>query len=64
MFRKKGNHDNIIIIVPRHLYRSEAIKKLIKNAGYDIKCRSKNELPDKNDYFYLADTMGEMGSLI
>ena len=36
----------------------------IKNAGYDIRCRSKNELPSKSDYFYLADTMGEMGSLI
>jgi len=63
-FRKKGNDNIMIIIVPRHIKRSEAIQMTIKNAGYDIRCRSKNELPNKNDYFYLADTMGEMGSLI
>ena len=63
-FRQKAIHNVLIIIVPRHTKRSQSIQKLVKNAGYDIKCRSKKELPHKNDYFYLADTMGEMGSLI
>ena len=63
-FRMKAIQDVLIIIVPRHIKRSQSIQNLIKNAGYDIKCRSKKELPYKNDYFYLADTMGEMGSLI
>ena len=62
--RKKGNNNTIIIIVPRHVKRSYSIQNLVKSAGYDIKCRSKKELPEKTDYFYLADTMGEMGSLI
>ena len=44
--------------------KEERYKKLILSAGYDIKCRSNNELPSQSDYFYLADTMGEMGSLI
>ena len=63
-FRQKAIHTILIIIVPRHIKRSQSIQNLVKNAGYDIKCRSKQELPDKSDYFYLADTMGEMGSLI
>ena len=63
-FRKKGYNNTIIIIVPRHVKRSQSIQNLVKSAGYDIKCRSKNEYPENNDYFYLADTMGEMGSLI
>jgi len=64
LLRQKAIHDILIIIVPRHIKRSQSIQNLVKNAGYDIKCRSKQELPDKSDYFYLADTMGEMGSLI
>ncbi len=63
-FRHKAIHNILIIIAPRHIRRSQSIQNLIKNAGYDLKCRSKKELPDKSDYFYLADTMGEMGSLI
>ena len=62
--RKNGQNNTIIIIVPRHIKRSKSIKSLIINAGYDVNCRSQNQLPSQNDYFYLADTMGEMGSLI
>ena len=62
--RSKGVDNTLIIIAPRHIERSKDIKKLILGAGYDIKCRSNKELPSKSDVFYLADTMGEMGSLI
>ena len=62
--RSKGVDNTLIIIAPRHVERGKDIEKLILGAGYDIKCRSKNELPSQNDFFYLADTMGEMGSLI
>ena len=62
--RSKGINNILIIIAPRHIERSKDIKKLILSAGYDIKCRSNKELPFQTDYFYLADTMGEMGSLI
>ncbi len=62
--RSKGIDNTLIIIAPRHIERGKDIKKLILSAGYDIKCRSNNELPSQNDFFYLADTMGEMGSLI
>ncbi len=64
LLRKNGRNDTIIFIAPRHVKRSLSIQNLIKNAGFDIKCRSKHELPNKNDFFYLADSMGEMGSLI
>ena len=62
--RSKGIDNILIIIAPRHVERGKDIKKLILGAGYDIKCRSNNEFPSQNDFFYLADTMGEMGSLI
>ena len=62
--RSKGIDNIIIVITPRHIERGKDIKKLILSAGYDIKCRSNDELPSQSDYFYLADTMGEMGSLI
>lgn len=62
--RKNAQNNTLIIIVPRHVKRSKSIKSLIVNAGYDVKCRSQNQLPSRNDYFYIADTMGEMGSLI
>ncbi len=62
--RSKGIDNTLIIIAPRHVERSQDIKKLILRAGYDIKSRSNDELPSQSDFFYLADTMGEMGSLI
>ncbi len=62
--RSKGIDNTLIIIAPRHIERGKDIKKLISSAGYDIKSRSNDELPSQGDIFYLADTMGEMGSLI
>ena len=62
--RKNAKDDVLIIIAPRHVKRSLSIQNRIKAAGFDIKSRSKREFPSKNDVFYLADTMGEMGSLI
>ena len=62
--RSKGINNTLIIIAPRHIERGKDIKKLISTAGYDIKSRSNDELPSQGDFFYLADTMGEMGSLI
>ena len=64
LLRKRAHDDILIIIAPRHIKRSTVIQNRIKAAGFDIKCRSKGELPYKNDVFYLSDTMGEMGSLI
>ncbi|MDC0530869.1 hypothetical protein OAO48_01715 [Alphaproteobacteria bacterium] len=62
---RKNSEDNVLIIIaPRHIRRSLSIQSRIKAAGFDIKSRSKGEFPSKNDPFYLADTMGEMGSLM
>jgi 3-deoxy-D-manno-octulosonic-acid transferase len=62
---RKNSEDNVLIIIaPRHIKRSLSIQNRIKAAGFDIKSRSKGEFPSKNDPFYLADTMGEMGSLM
>ena len=62
---RKNSEDNVLIIIaPRHIKRSLSIHNRIKAAGFDIKSRSKGEFPSKSDPFYLADTMGEMGSLM
>ena len=62
---RKNSEDNVLIIIaPRHVKRSLSIQNRIKAAGFDIKSRSKGEFPSKSDPFYLADTMGEMGSLM
>ncbi len=64
LLRKNAEYNVLIIIAPRHIKRSIPIVNRIKAAGFDIKSRTKGEFPSKTDQFYLADTMGEMGSLI
>lgn len=53
----------LTIIAPRHLVRASRIRELITTRGLKAASRSLNQLPDKDDDVYLADTMGEMGML-
>lgn len=64
LLRKKADYNVLIIIAPRHIKRNVSIENRVKSAGFDIKSRSRGEFPSKTDQFYLADTMGEMGSLL
>ena len=54
----------ILIMQPRHPERSEKIKKVINNIGFEYKQRSMKEYPNKQTDVYLADTFGESGTLI
>lgn len=51
----------LLIIAPRHPDRGPEIAKMLCDAGWDIKVRSKGELPESDTQIYLADTLGEMG---
>ena len=51
----------LLIIAPRHPDRGSAIAQTLQTQGWDIKRRSKGEVPDSDTQIYLADTLGEMG---
>ena len=49
----------ITIIIPRHVHRSEEIKKSIEKLGLNVKIHSSNKKNLKNTDIYLVDTFGE-----
>ena len=51
--------DIVLILAPRYPKRSEEI--LRKLAGFSVRVRSRNELPDGLTEIYLADSYGELG---
>lgn len=53
--------DLLTVIVPRHPERGGAIKALAESAGLATAQRSLDELPDRTDAIYVADTLGELG---
>ena len=53
----------LIIIAPRHIDRAENILHTVKARGLTIAQRSKAEMPTAKTQIYLADTMGELGTL-
>lgn len=55
--------DLLTIIVPRHPNRGDAIATMIATQGHTVVRRSNAALPDASTTIYLADTMGEMGTL-
>ncbi len=52
--------DALLILVPRHLERFDAVAADVVAHGFSIARRSKNENCDQNTAVYLGDTMGEM----
>jgi 3-deoxy-D-manno-octulosonic-acid transferase len=55
--------DLLTIIVPRHTARGDEIAALIAGEGLTYTRRSQGGLPDGQTAIYLADTMGELGTL-
>ena len=53
-------HPHLLVIAPRHRERGEEIARLIPEASR----RSAAEVPSADDTVFLADSLGEMGSLI
>jgi 3-deoxy-D-manno-octulosonic-acid transferase len=53
--------DWLLILVPRHPDRGEAIEKLSQDAGFETVRRSLGRALDDATGVYIADTLGEMG---
>ncbi|MGE0701582.1 MAG: 3-deoxy-D-manno-octulosonic acid transferase [Hyphomicrobiaceae bacterium] len=53
----------VSIVAPRHPDRGPAIVAMIEAAGLRARCRSRGELPDAETDIYVADTIGELGTL-
>lgn len=51
------------IIAPRHPERGTAIAEMLKAAGFAVALRSLGELPSETTDIYIADTIGELGTL-
>lgn len=55
--------DLLTIIVPRHPERGTAIAEALKADGFRVALRSLGELSDPTTDIYIADTIGELGTL-
>jgi 3-deoxy-D-manno-octulosonic-acid transferase len=51
------------IIAPRHPERGAAITQMLKGRGLSVAQRSLGDLPDRSSDAYVADTIGELGTL-
>ena len=60
------NHNNAFfaLIAPRHIGRGDGIAQIIRAKGGKTGQRSQDHLPHPDLDWWIADTMGEMGSLI
>ena len=57
-------HDGLLtIIAPRHPERGPAIADMLQAKGLSVARRSLNQLPEGTTDVYVADTIGELGTL-
>ncbi len=54
----------LTIILPRHPSRALYIKKILHKNKLSFATRSEKILPDKNTNVYIADTFGEIGTIV
>ncbi|SMO99067.1 hypothetical protein SAMN06265173_1491 [Thalassovita litoralis] len=59
--REKTGLDSLLILVPRHPERGDHIAESLRQKGWSVALRSRQEAPDQNVQIYIADTLGEMG---
>jgi 3-deoxy-D-manno-octulosonic-acid transferase len=57
----RANPRLLLILVPRHADRGDAVAELLQSDGWSYVRRTAEELPDGDTQVYLADTMGELG---
>ncbi|MCY3879139.1 MAG: 3-deoxy-D-manno-octulosonic acid transferase [Rhodobacteraceae bacterium] len=51
----------LCVIVPRHPERGPQIAEQLRGLGHKVSLRSVGGLPQPDDQFYIADTLGELG---
>ena len=56
----RNNFNTLLIIAPRHIERAKKISGL---HGLNIKLKSKGDIPQTDDQFWICDTYGEMATL-
>lgn len=62
--RLKGDMPGLVtIIAPRHPERGGAVAEAVRGAGLVARLRSGQALPDADTDIYVADTIGELGTL-
>ena len=54
----------LLVIAPRHPERGRRIVRQMKNLNFTIPLRSKQQAIDENTRIYIADTLGEMTTLM
>ena len=59
-----SNLGILLVIAPRHVQRSHAIKKMLQASNIDFAIRTLDDPITSSTQVYLADTTGEMASLI
>lgn len=59
---KTSQPDLLTIIIPRHPDRAGDISKILKEKQLSHAIRSSGHLPRQKDEFYIADTIGELGT--
>ena len=52
--------DWLMVLVPRHPQRFDAVARLIENSGYPCIRRSRGQFPSSSQGIWLGDTMGEI----
>lgn len=55
--------DLLTIIAPRHPERGTGIAEALKAEGFNVALRSTGALPSERTEIYIADTIGELGTL-
>ncbi|WP_114416777.1 lipid IV(A) 3-deoxy-D-manno-octulosonic acid transferase [Marinospirillum perlucidum] len=52
--------DTLLILVPRHPQRFDAVAEMVREEGFSLARRSQGEEVTRSTQVYLADTLGEM----
>jgi 3-deoxy-D-manno-octulosonic-acid transferase len=60
---RKHMPDALLILVPRHPERFDAVARLCGKSGFAVARRSRDETPDAGTAVWLGDTMGELPDL-
>jgi 3-deoxy-D-manno-octulosonic-acid transferase len=60
---KKTFPSLLTIVAPRHPHRGGEIADLVRAEGLHMGLRSRGDLPGPNTEIYIADTLGELGTL-
>ena len=63
--RVRNDHPNALcLVVPRHPPKAPSMLKTFEKAELGVACRSKNQAVESDTNIYIADTMGEVGTMM